>query len=421
MKMIFEFLKGMLAGQNQFASGGLLLMIVGALGVYIRSLPARVWSWLTYQCTMVLTVTDDDTAFDWIKEWFLEQKFLKRVRWLDLNTSLRGDGSALIPAPGRHRFWYKGRPFWVWFSRKDETQGWTPRRLESLTFRTIGRDTRLLKQFVQEVIACHERKIKLASYLYQYNEAWRHVYAYTPRVLESVILKAGEKESLVADIQKFRTSRERYRRLGVPYHRGYLFYGPPGTGKTSLASALGAQFGMSIYALNLTELNDRTLKTAMNSVPEGSMVLFEDIDCMKAGNRRSETVEAENGPVLVGDGEKTDPADRFGVTLSGLLNVLDGFHAPENVLFVMTTNRIEALDPALLRPGRIDYKLYLGKAVGAQKIELYRRFFPAATATEAREFVTLHHAETMAELQGLLLRLEQRGTTSEEENLPLLA
>jgi chaperone BCS1 len=165
MKTIFEFVKGALAGQNQFASGGLLLMIVGAIGVYLRSLPLRLWSWVIYQTTMMLTVTDDDTAFDWIKEWFLEQKFLKRVRWLDLDTSLRGDDAALIPAPGKHRFWYGGRPFWVWFSRKDETQGWTPRRLESLTFRTIGRNPKFLKQFVEEVVACHKRKIKLASYV----------------------------------------------------------------------------------------------------------------------------------------------------------------------------------------------------------------------------------------------------------------
>lgn len=58
--------------------------------------------------------------------------------------------------------------------------------------------------------------------------------------------------------------------------------------KTSLVSAVGAKFGMSIYVVNLTELNDRTLKKTMNSVPESSIILFEDIDCMKAGNRRRE-------------------------------------------------------------------------------------------------------------------------------------
>ena len=58
-------------------------------------------------------------------------------------------------------------------------------------------------------------------------------------------------------MEKFRGSRDRYRRLGVPYHRGYLLYGPPGTGKTSLVSALGAKYGMSIYVVNLADFSDR--------------------------------------------------------------------------------------------------------------------------------------------------------------------
>jgi chaperone BCS1 len=99
----------------------------------------------------------------------------------------------------------------------------------------------------------------------------------------------------------------------------------------------------------------------------------------------------------------------LGVTLSGLLNVLDGFRAPENVLFVMTSNKIEALDPALLRPGRIDFRLYLGRASDRQKVELYLRFFPEASEFDAEMFVEDHRsAETMAEFQGLLLALEEK-------------
>ena len=89
------------------------------------------------------------------------------------------------------------------------------------------------------------------------------------------------------------------------------------------------------------------------------------------------------------------------------LNVLDYFHAPTGVLFVMTTNHVERLDPALLRPGRIDYRLYLGNASIHQKVELYRRFFPDTSEMEAREFVEASPAETMAEFQGLLLALQQ--------------
>jgi mitochondrial chaperone BCS1 len=406
---MWQFLKYVLTGQNQFASGGLLLMIIGGIGVYLREIPMKLWSWIIGQTTLMLTVKDDDAAFVWVKEWFLEQKFLKRIRNLDLDTTLRGAGTALIPAPGRHRFWYEGRPFWVWFSRKDDTKGWTPRRMESLTFRTVGRDQRLLKKFVGDIVACHRKKIQLASYLYMYDEGWSQVYSYSPRSLDSVILKPGEKEHLLEDIRKFRASRKRYTELGVPYHRGYLLYGPPGTGKTSLVSAFAAKFGMSVYAINLTEFNDRTLKSAMNDVPSQSVILFEDIDCMKAGDARP----AQDGKQPNGVSKSQDISSLLGVTLSGLLNVLDGFNAPENVLFVMTTNKIETLDPALLRPGRIDYRLFMGRAADSQKIALYRKFFPSATEAEARSFVDAYRsAETMAEFQGLLLALEQ-----EERNL----
>jgi chaperone BCS1 len=356
---------------------------------------------------MLVTVKDDDSAFEWVKEWFLEQEFVKRIRRVDLDTTLRSNRLSLIPAPGRHFFWFRKRPFFVWFYRSEEKKGngWSQRRAESLTFRTIGRDRAFLKRFVEDIAECHRKRTKSASLLYVYDDGWSCVQAYTPRLLDSVVLKPGEKEDLLQDIESFLAARQRYRRLGVPYHRGYLLYGPPGTGKTSLVSGLAARFGMSIYVVNLTEFNDRTLKTAINDVPQKSVILFEDIDCMKAGNRRS--VPDESSPRQVQGAKKTDVADLFGVTLSGLLNVLDGFHAPENVLFVMTTNQLEVLDPALLRPGRIDYKLFLGEAAESQKIELYLRFFPEASKGEAKEFARMHFAETMAQFQGLLLSREQ--------------
>jgi chaperone BCS1 len=108
---MFEFLKHVLNGQNQLASGGLLLMILGSIGVFLRALPERLWWWFVDQTTMTVSVTDDDEAFGWVKEWFLEQKFLTRVRRVDLDTTLRGAELALIPAPGMHWFWRDGRPF----------------------------------------------------------------------------------------------------------------------------------------------------------------------------------------------------------------------------------------------------------------------------------------------------------------------
>ena len=94
---MLDLLKGMFTGQNQFASGGLLLMVVGGLSIYLRAIPEKIWEWIVSQTTMMITVKDDDAAFVWVKEWFLEQKFLQRVRRVDLDTTMRNERIAMIP------------------------------------------------------------------------------------------------------------------------------------------------------------------------------------------------------------------------------------------------------------------------------------------------------------------------------------
>lgn len=407
---MFALIKNILSGQSRLASDGLLLILAGWLGVYLRAVPERIIEWCVHQTTLSITVKDDDIAFVWVKEWLLEQMFMQRIRRVDMDTRTQQERQlALIPAPGYHWFWWKGRPFRVEFTRTEDKRGWTSTRDEMLTFWTIGRRQAFLKEFVERIVDCHRRKMAATSSLFVRDEYWVRVKGYRARRLESVILKPGEKERLLQDIEQFRASKERYGQLGVPYHRGYLFYGPPGTGKTSLVSALAARFGMCIYGVSLGDFNDKSLMRAIQDVPTNSVILFEDIDCMKAGKSRPDADEREKQlwPEKLGD--ETGSGERLGVTLSGLLNVLDGFHAPENVLFVMTTNHIEALDPALLRPGRIDYRLLLSTASKEQKIALYLRFFPKASASEAREFVEASYsAETMAEFQGLLLALDQQ-------------
>src|SRR5947209_2638688 len=193
---MLEFLKNMLAGQNQFSSRGLLLMIIGGLSVYLRAVPQKLWDWLVEQTTLMITVKDDDSAFVWVKEWFLEQKFLKRIRRVDLDTAMRNERIALIPAPGTHWFWYGGRPFLVYFCRTENTRERNGRRLESLTFRTVGRKRVVLQHFVDDVVACHIRRMGVQSCLFTYNDGWEQVEGYAPRWPESLVLLPGEKEYL---------------------------------------------------------------------------------------------------------------------------------------------------------------------------------------------------------------------------------
>jgi chaperone BCS1 len=127
---------------------------------------------------------------------------------------------------------------------------------------------------------------------------------------------------------------------GIPYRRGYLFEGSPGTGKTNLCIALAGCFKLKIYIINLNSIADGELYNLMSSLPEQCILLLEDIDSQKITKLR--TAKPDNSA--------TDQR----LTLSGLLNAIDGVIAGEGRILIMTTNHKHKLDPALIRPGQVD-------------------------------------------------------------------
>lgn len=164
------------------------------------------------------------------------------------------------------------------------------------------------------------------------------------RTLSTVVLKEGILEDLVSDLEVFLSSELEYAKLGIPWHRGYLFYGKPGTGKTSLATALATHFDRDIYCVSLSSLDDDTaLNNAISEISPASIMLLEDIDIVHSARDRD---------------------DNTGVTMQGLLNVLDGLLTPHGVITIMTTNRETVLDEAVVRAGRIDKSIHIGELRG---------------------------------------------------------
>lgn len=264
---------------------------------------------------------------------------------------------------------------------------------------------------------------------------WTDIKKKPYRPLDSVILPQGVLDSIVNDARKFIASEHWYTRAGIPYRRGYLFHGPPGTGKSSTVYALAGALGLELYTLSLSTsgLTDATLQMAADNIPKRGILLIEDIDCAfpsrddeeeqqrQAQAKASASRVAEN--MMMGI---PPPPGRSSVTMSGLLNVLDGVNSESGKILMATTNYVDRLDDALLRPGRIDMKVEYKLASKDQAAAIFNRFFAVPEKAQASlEKVpyegSIHHPLadefasqfpdnefTAAELQGYLLSFRTR-------------
>ena len=157
-----------------------------------------------------------------------------------------------------------------------------------------------------------------------------------PRTMDSVSLPAEQKDRIVNDLRSFLDAEEQYNKLAIPWHRGYMFHGPPGTGKTSLVKALANEFNLDLWYISLSDLKaESSLLGLLADVGPRSLLLLEDIDTMRIAHDR-------------------DGSEQGQISMSSLLNTLDGVATPHGLITIMTTNRFEILDPALTRAGRMD-------------------------------------------------------------------
>lgn len=195
---------------------------------------------------------------------------------------------------------------------------------------------------------------------------WHEAAGISKRSVDSVHLPQNTKDVLLQDAESFSSAQTRrwYSDRGIPYRRGYLLYGTPGSGKSSMCHVLASELERPIYVLNLATpgLDDQTFLERMSEVPAGSIVLMEDIDAAFVDRAQSQSTGKDH------DKQKT-------LSFSAVLNAIDGIGASEGRLLCMTTNHYKQLDPALIRPGRIDMQFEFTNASQQQAKELFIRWY----------------------------------------------
>lgn len=367
-----------IAQSNPIFGGLAGASIVGGILYKLKAIPSRIWGAIKWACSASVDVSNDTEIYPHLLRWLEQHSDRWHVRNFKASSHYKNGTSVgideaggdpeewvLAPGEGSHWIWYKGRPYYV--SReigdaaKGNMTGFGNQVRESISVVAPGFDRKRPHRLLADIHAfANKDKETINLYVMKPMQGWSVFDQKLPRPMDSIVLPPGDLEGLIADTRAFTSSIQWYLDRGVPYRRGYLFAGPPGTGKSSLAVAVASHFRRNIYVLNLGSMRtDDDLISAVTGVRGDAILLIEDVDAAFKSREESK--------------------DQAGLTLSALLNVLDGALAREGRILVMTSNYPERIDPALLRSGRVDYRLDFEMCGPDEAARLYARFFPERT------------------------------------------
>ena len=338
---------------NEVMQAALVAAPATALTYAARNIPLRIWGSIKHFVSYDLTfrsdqdeyyyvnkiVTEEMVSTKWSRDFTYEQISL----WDEAQAKDKEVYSGMAIGYGRHWGKYNGRP--VIIERHMEESSATEIFKETLSVTFLGFGNKGVREFCEQIKRemddqTKDSRLKLRR---SHHMSWSsHGYLH-PRPMESVFTNDGLKDKLLAELRAFEGCEEEYRLKGMPYHKGFLLQGPPGTGKTSLIHAMASELNRDIMFLNLSgvEHEDHLLELiGCRRDWHRSILVIEDIDAVKANVTRD--------------------SDSDGISLSTLLNVLDGFLTPHGLITFATTNHPEKLDPALVRSGRFDFVAEMG-------------------------------------------------------------
>ncbi|EIW62953.1 P-loop containing nucleoside triphosphate hydrolase protein [Trametes versicolor FP-101664 SS1] len=398
---------------------GMKLVVLGGTVETARRVASSGWSHFINSFFLTAHFSEEDYPYDWLMLWLSRRPEWQRSREFETTTrsSTPGFGSRIADnsfgdddeeeddgAPGRvktrvvfqptsnttHTIYYRGHWLRVRRWRKNDSGN------ECISVSVVARNNSILKQLVLQAKKEYEAEAvhRIQIYFADSHGCWRWTDSRHKRPMSSIVLNPGVKEMLLSDTKDFLKSEKWYADRGIPFRRGYLLYGVPGSGKSSLIHAIAGELMLDIYVVSLSSswINDSTLTTLMGRVPARCIVLLEDLDAAftrstsrdgsATGNPEGESKEkAPEQTTTPSSSRRTRKTEQLSdvntLSLSGLLNALDGVAASEGRLLFATTNHLERLDPALSRPGRMDVWIEFKNASKWQAELLFRNFFPS--------------------------------------------
>lgn len=354
---------------NQFILAGLWVSMIGALVFSLKSLPSRLWERLRDRLIFSATIFNNDPLYDDFENWFFSH-YKDKYRHVEaVTTDSRNYThpiSVEIPRVVRFKqinglflIRYKGVVILVFKGREKLEKATEIRNafVDQYKLQCFYKKN-VIKSLLEECVEYNVNRDRGKLRVYSHSEwgEWVLTGVIEPKSINSIILPKSIKQTITDDIMAFKSNKSWYKERSIFYKRGHLYYGEPGNGKTSLSLAIASFMNRDLYYLDLNQISDNSaLKRLFASISNTAVLSIEELD----------------GAFKLREPVKKDCK----ISFSTFLNCIDGAFYKEGVFTIMTTNYIDHVDPAILRPGRIDLKVEIKNPTIYEVNEYLKNFY----------------------------------------------
>jgi hypothetical protein len=342
---------------NQFAQGGIFLAIATGIFYYLRAVPTMIYQQLMkfLMFRVDIVYSRSDSTYEYFLEWYSDKfpgKFKNTVATISFVKPIIND-YRILDTPRKLKLtfaqsndlnfiWYVNRLIYIRKvrSKLEHANDIGEVYMDEYTISGLFAK-QAITNLLLDIVESKQKEIDNATginLIYGPNDS-KNLESF--KTFDNLFFK--EKPRLLSYLDAWSSRRDKSKEMGIVHKTGISLFGPPGTGKTSIAKAIAHRYSMSLVLVNLSAFNkDSDLLKYISGQNSPCVFLFEDVDEFLGKSKRSNL-----------EGKST-------VSFSGILQILDGVNSPDNSIFVLTTNLIEELDPALYRDGRINFRVEVG-------------------------------------------------------------